>query len=164
MAELPGEAAALRAVALIALTVLVVFSGLYVTGGFHASPCRDDLAVSAYPRTFDVGAGESAVTITFVDGEPFTVDDTVELYVNIVDNDSNHTARVVWGTNTTGKFPVTPGDTLHVDNTSLDGVTLDSGDIVTVGWRGYEKPFPWYCLNERDDDIVTVLYGRFIIP
>lgn len=164
MVELAEWVTPLRVGAICLLTVLVVFSGVYVTGGYYGSPCRDDLAISAYPRVFDVESNKTTVTVTFVEGEPVTVGNSVELFVRISDNDSSNTAQVVWGTNRTGEFPIKSENTLHIDNSSLHGVTLDAGDTVQVGWRGYEKPLPWYCLNERDNDVVTVVYERYVIP
>ena len=165
MADLRDAAASPFGVAL-AVSVLLVAgaSGVLLNGSIGGSPCHDHpAAIDVYPRDFSVEMRESAVIITFEEGEPFTDVDTDELFVRIYQNGYSESENTVIATES--DLPIEPGATFRLTNSSFDTLTLDSGTLVTVQMRGHERPLPWYCLNERDTQTIwEVTYDEYPIP
>lgn len=141
--------------------VLLVAAGGYVTGWYYGSPCHDDLAVSPPERHFDFQQTSEGVTIEFKSGKPFTTTNTVSVVFLVEDADTTHSERVVWGTNESGDFPITPGDRFRLNETTLGSMAPDSGDEIQLRWEGVERPLPSYCLNSQGDHVVTATYARY---
>ncbi|WP_276271209.1 hypothetical protein [Haloarcula litorea] len=109
------------------------------------------LRTAAPDATFETAfdADDGAVTVTHTGGGRLGAGATDELAVVVTDADRNATTTVVWAAGP-DEFPVAAGDSLTVDDPSVDangdgdyldgdrsvGFYLDRGDEVAVVWTG----------------------------
>jgi len=55
---------------------------------------------------------------------------------------------------------IEPGDSVRVENVSVDGTSLSSGDEVWVVWRGFERPLPDCWFASRGTTTARVALAR----
>ncbi|WP_436923896.1 type IV pilin [Halosimplex amylolyticum] len=133
----------------LAITVAVVGSVVYFGDEFRRDSPDADFSVS-----FDSEVG--ALTVQHDGGDSIADRTTERLSVVAVDESTGNSQEVVWASDSAGPtkrgpgYPVAPGDSLTVDDPSVDsdgdenyldaersvGFYLEDGDTVRVVWTG----------------------------
>jgi hypothetical protein len=136
------------------LVVLAVVGGLVGSVVYLDDELRRDSPGADFSVSFDAEAG--ALTVEHAGGDPIVDRTTERLSVAVLDGSTGTSEDVVWVSDAPGAakrgvgYPVRPGDSLTVDDPSVDsngdgsyldaersvGFYLESGDSVRVVWTG----------------------------
>ena len=141
---------------LVIIVASILLSGVF---GVGYGPCHDSLSFQGPEAEFTVTANDSSgLTIQYRSGDTLAETWTDALYLDVIDNASDTTTRYVL-VNSSHNFPVKPGDQFSVSIVTGGDERLIEDDSVRIVWKGTQRPFPNYCLNERDNTTLeTTLY------
>ena len=143
-------------ISLFALAVVVA----YLLVGYTAVPpllvplgCEGfgDDAVGYSPSTgFDVAysGANASLTVTHAGGDVLPAKRVESLDITVTREDER-VARYTWA-GSGGSYPVHPGDSLTVQNATVNGNPLADGDTIRVVWTGtWPDDTPDYCPNSH---------------
>ncbi|WP_135365648.1 type IV pilin [Halosimplex halophilum] len=136
------------------LVAVAVVAGLVGSVVYLGDELRRDSPGADFSVAFDAEAG--SVTVEHAGGDSISDRTTERLSVVVLDSSAGTSAEVVWVGDSPGAtkrgvgYPVAPGDSLTVDDPSVDadgdgnyldaersvGFYLESGDSVRVVWTG----------------------------
>lgn len=137
-----------------ALAFVVVGIGLVALslGNGVVRPCRDDLAFQGPTTEVDVTTytAENVVEVTHVGGDILTEEWTLSVTAVASTADDEATTRYALANRSEG-LPLEPGDSVRIEDVTIDGESLSSGDTVRIVWRGHQRPLPGYCLASREN-------------
>lgn len=155
---------------LVAVAVVVAVVGTFVTYG---EQWRRDEPRAEFAFAYDEAT--ATLTVEHVSGTPIRDRGTRSLVVQVVDATQGTTTNATWASDADSPFtdrgtgyPVEPGDSLTVDDPSVDadddgdyldadasiGVHFETGDEVRVVWTG----------SLHDGRVETVVLARYAIP
>lgn len=112
-----------------------------------------DPAVGHSPATsFNITYSEESddLIVTHSGGDTLPAERTDSLYIRIYAANSEAVRNYTW-TNSGGKYPIQEGDSVTVQNPSVDNRSVTDGDTIRVIWRGtWEDPYPEYCPSSNE--------------
>lgn len=145
--------------------LILVVSALLTSSGLATGLCDDNLAFTTPDADFSIRYENATndVTIQYQDGDTLSAEWTDALFVRVYADQSANTTTYPLA-NTSEAFPVVSGDRFTLYNVTIGGRALASGDSIWAVWRGSEKPFPSYCLNDRKGDTTgTAVLSDYVV-